>query len=492
MTDDFHRNVELYKRGLFDYIHFTDKITKQLFKFHPKQIQAIEYLNDATTSYVGYGGAARGGKSAVISIDAILCAHAFPECANLIGRKNLIVLWETTWKTLLRNLDNFGFEDGKDYKYNGQRHELTFANKSQIIAKNLELKPSDTEATEFGSLEILRAYVDQSEHVPMKIIEKVGERAGSHFTASQYNMKGKVLEAFNPSGSHVKRRYWTPFKLKKEKQTRKFVQALPSDNPGREAIEWVKQKEIDFKDGTMSLVEYQKQIKGNFDFDDDPNVLCAYNNILAILSNDHVQRTGEKYITCDVARLGSDKARIFVWHGFVVIEEMEFAISKTTDIQNAIKALRVKHGIPKHNCVADEDGVGGGVVDNLDIKGFVNNARPFKEATQAKDKVPQYKNLKTQCGYKLAELINKHGIYLACELTETDKQEIIDEIDQLRSYKRDDDGKLQLKPKKEIKEDLGRSPDWLDTLFMRMYFELAPKVETKSTRGSLEDHGISW
>ena len=93
-------------------------------------------------------------------------------------------------------MNNFGFVEGKDYIYNGQRHELTFGNKSLIIAKNLQLKPSDTEATEFGSLEILRAYVDQSEHVPIKIIEKVGERVGSHFTTSEYNLKGKVLEAF--------------------------------------------------------------------------------------------------------------------------------------------------------------------------------------------------------------------------------------------------------------------------------------------------------
>lgn len=492
MSDEFLRNVELYKRGLFDYIYFTDKITNQGFKFHKKQIQAIEYLNDPTTSYVGYGGAARGGKSAVISIDALLCAYSYPECANLIGRKNLTVLWETTWKTLLRNLNNFGFVEGSDYKYNGQRHEMTFENKSLIIAKNLELKPSDTEATEFGSLEILRAYVDQSEHVNMKIIEKVGERAGSHFTAAQYGIKGKVLEAFNPSGSHVKRRYWTPFKSNREKLTRKFVQALPSDNPGREAVEWVRQKEIDFKDGTMSKVEYQKQIKGNFDYDDDPNVLCSYDNIVAIFENNHVAKGENKYITCDVARLGSDKARIAVWYEWRVVEVVSFDISKTTQIQSAIKALRVKHGIPVHQCVADEDGVGGGVVDNLNIKGFINNSRPFKEDTGGKDKVPQYKNLKTQCGYKFAEEVNKHNIFIEAETSDSEKQEITEEIDQLRSHKRDDDGKLQLKPKKEIKEDLGRSPDWLDTLFMRMYFELAPKKTLHQTTESLEDMGIDY
>ena len=88
----------------------------------------------------------------------------------------------------------------------------------------------------------------------------------------------------------MKRRYWTPFKTNQEKKTRKFVQALPSDNPGREAIDWVKQKEQDFLDGTMSKVEYQKQIKGNFDYDDDKDSLCSYDNIVAVFENNHIKK----------------------------------------------------------------------------------------------------------------------------------------------------------------------------------------------------------
>lgn len=472
MNKQFHRNVEFYKRGLFDQIFFTDKITNQEFRFHKKQIQALELLNDNLTTYVGYGGSARGGKSAIITIDALLCAYAYPECANLIGRKNLTTLWETTWKTLLRMMNNFEFIDGVDYKYNGQRHEMTFSNGSLIIAKNLELRPSDTEATEFGSLEILRAYVDQSEHVSLKIIEKVGERAGSHFTAAEYNLKGKVLEAFNPSGSHVKRRYWTPFKTGKELKTRKFIQALPMDNPGREAIDWVKQKELDFLDGTMSKVEYQKQIKGNFDYDDSKDILCSYDNIAAIFENNHIAKGTEKYITADIARLGSDKAIIAVWQGWNVIEFVTFEVSKTTEIQSAIVALRTKHQIPKHHCVADEDGVGGGVVDNCGIRGFINNSTPLKETTGNSRNAPQYKNLKTQCGYYLAKQINTHQLNIEAEISDSERQEIIEEIEQLRSYKVDDDGKLKLKPKKDIIEDLGRSPDWLDTLHMKAFFDL--------------------
>lgn len=473
MTDDFWYAVEFYKSGMYDLICFEDKITGQVFSPHTKQCQAMELLNDPICSQVGYGGAARGGKSALIALDAIMCAYAYPKCQNVIGRKSLITLFETTWVTLLRTLNNFDFVLGKDYKYDGNRHVLTFENESILIAKNLEFKPSDREGTEYGSLEILRAYVDQSEHVSPKIIDKVTERVGSHYTASHYDIKGKIFEVFNPSTSHTKKRYWNPFKTNTESDGRRFVRALPSDNPGREAKKWVNDKEQDFKNGIMTKTEYQKQILGNFDYDDNPNRLCGYDAISAIFENNQAPQKEEHYITADIARLGSDYCRIAVWKDWEIIEFQCFEKSRTTDIKTTINALRTKYNIPKNKCIADEDGVGGGVVDECGIKGFVNNSRPYQEFVSDDGlQPPQYKNKKTQCLYHLAKYINLNLVYISADITEKEQQEIIEEIEQIQSWKTDDDGKLQVKPKSKIKEDIGRSPDWSDTIMMRVDFEL--------------------
>ena len=45
------------------------------------------------------------------------------------------------------------------------------------------------------------------------------------------------------------------------------------------------------------------------------------------------------------------------------------------------------------------------------------------------------------------------------------------ECEQLQSWNVDSDGKLEAKPKAEIKEDIGRSPDWRDAMFMRCVFD---------------------
>lgn len=480
ISDDFRLNVELYKRGFYDKISWKDKTTGEVIKYHKKQILALEYFNDQTTTYVGYGGAARGGKSLLIASSCLFECFAYPKSRYLIGRRNLTTLWQTTWKTLIKTLDNFGFKEREDYSYNGQKHELVFfENKSEIIAKNLELKPSDLEATEFGSLEITKAYIDQSEHVVIKIIEKVGERVGTH-QALAYNIKGKLMEAFNPAKTHVNRRYWIPFRDNTEKETRKFVRALPSDNPGEEAKKWVREKEIEFKDGTMSKTEYQKQVKGNFNYDDDPATLIDYDSINDYWNGKHVTQGDENYLTIDVARKGKDKTVFRVWKGWVCTHRYLLAISGVNEVVSKAEEIQIKHNISNSNTIADEDGVGGGVVDYLDCKGFVNNSRPLKEHIGDKYETPNYDNLKSQCSIRMANMIVKKKVTEICDNTD-----VIDitseEMEQVKLKDVDKDGKMGVIPKDKVKEQIGRSPDEWDSIMMRYWFALTP-----------EEYDISW
>jgi hypothetical protein len=107
------------------------------------------------------------------------------------------------------------------------------------------------------------------------------------------------------------------------------------------------------------------------------------------------------------------------------------------------------------------------VVDNLKIKGFVNNSRPLN---------PVYRNIKHECAYKLAENIGL--IYVECEVSQKEREEIEQELGQLMTYEADKDGKLRTLPKEIIKANIGRSPDWLDVFIMRMRFALVIQRST--------------
>ena len=61
-------------------------------------------------------------------------------------------------------------------------------------------------------------------------------------------------------------------------------------------------------------------------------------------------------------------------------------------------------------------------------------------------------------------------IYIECELPIAEKDMIIQELGQLKTYDADKDGKLRILPKEKIKDNIGRSPDWLDVFIMLMFF----------------------
>ena len=60
-------------------------------------------------------------------------------------------------------------------------------------------------------------------------------------------------------------------------------------------------------------------------------------------------------------------------------------------------------------------------------------------------------------------------MYIDCDVPKSD---FIKEIECLQSYALDNEGKMQLMPKSKIKEVIGHSPDKLDAILMRMYFDL--------------------
>ncbi len=128
--------------------------------------------------------------------------------------------------------------------------------------------------------------------------------------------------------------------------------------------------------------------------------------------------------------------------------------------------------------IGDEDGIGGGIVDHLKCKGFVGNATAVDKRKESEIKKEEYKinyqNLRTQCYYELAEKSNDGLIAIDCE-SDTQHDEIIEELEQMRAIDVDKEVKFRIIGKEDIKAQIGRSPDYADTLMMRMYFEVKPE-----------------
>lgn len=421
----------------------------------PKQNNAIYYLKDSVTTELLYGGAAGGGKSALGCLWATELCQSYPGIRGAIGRSKLKTLKETTLNTFFELASKLHYSD--QFDYNETKGLIKWNNGSEILLKDLFRYPSDPEFDSLGSLEISFAFIDECNQVVKKAKDILKSRI--RYKLTEFDRIPKILMTCNPSKNWVYKEFYEPWRSSSLPDYRKFIQALPNDNPHLHPsyIESLNTLDKDSK---------ERLLHGNWEYDDDPTALCLYDAILAIYGKNSVSKEG-KYITADIARLGSDKAVIAVWFGWEIVELIEIDKSRTTEIQNIINSLCLKYSISKANVIADEDGVGGGVVDNCRIKGFLNGSSALNGEN--------YFNLQSQCCYKLVERINKFGVNISADLTGDQKDTIAEELSWLKSYNADSDGKLRILPKSEIKQHIGHSPDYRDTIMMREWFDLQPK-----------------
>ena len=420
--------------------------------FTHTQEQAIEYLFDKTTTEVLFGGAAGGGKSWVGCSWLILMALKYPKTRYLMGRSKLDSLKKTTFNTFLEVCETWNLKAGKHYNFNGGSNIITFCNKSEIILKDLFLYPSDRNFDNLGSLEITGAFIDEANQITEKAKNIVASRM--RYKLDDYNIIPKLLMTCNPAKNWVYTQYYRPAKEGKQKPHRKFIQSLVDDN---QYISKYYKTQLE----TLDELSKQRLLFGNWEYDASKDNLIEYDAILNMFSQKGVE--GQKYISCDVARFGSDKTVIILWQGLHIKKIRTLLKTAVNDVVDAVKQMQQEHQVNLRNIIVDEDGVGGGVKDYLRCQGFVNNARPIKKEN--------YQNLKTQCYYKLADLINKAQIGIDCPDI-TIKNQIIEECEQVRMKDADKDNKLQIIPKETVKDIIGRSPDFSDAMAMRMYYEI--------------------
>lgn len=435
---------------------------KQQFKPSKKQYEAWKYLFDSETTFIGYGGAAFSGKSYLLCHYLTAMCLAYPGVGYGLGRKELTNLKKTTLLTLFKVFDESGIDESC-YNLNSQSNILTFYNGSQIFLIDTAYKPTDPLFTRFGGYELTGCAIDESNETKRQAINILFTRIGRRKN-HEYNIMPKMLETFNPSKDHVYDRYYSPFVKGTMPDNYKFVRALPSDNPSPEVEEYVNR--IKASGDTVTI---ERLIYGNFEYDDNPLAMMSYDKILETYTNNHVPRTGVKYLTADVAYEGSDVFVIRIWDGLVC--EKVIANDKISDVMvpSWIHKHRIENGVPLSNTVYDADGLQKFTRQST-ITGHLVGAKEFHNNGKPID--PGYANLKSECYFKAAEYVNQNKIYNA---DKSFSEKFIQEAEQIRKIASPDDNKLRVERKEDLKERLKRSPDFWDSFMMRMIFELKPK-----------------
>lgn len=436
-----------------------------------KQHLAYQSLKDEVVKYPVFGGGAGGGKSWLGCEWLITNCIQFPGTKWFIGREELKRLMASTYITFQKVLKHHSIPQSL-YTLNGQYNYIEFQNGSRIDLLDVKFQPSDPLYERFGSLEYTGGWLEEAGEINFLAFDVLKTRIGRHLNDT-YGIKSKILITCNPKKNWLYQKVYKPWKADTLPKEYAFIQSLYGDNEysARDYEENLSQ--ISDK-ATLERLKY-----GNWEYDDDPATLINYDAITDLFTNTIVD-TPVNYIVSDVARFGGDKTVVTVWRGLKCHRIETFIKQGTVQTADVIKRIAIEENVPYSQILIDEDGVGGGVVDQMvGVKGFIANSTPFDSEQQFQEtikiKPDNYQNLKTQCAYKLADIINTHQMAVVTE-DEKVKELLTEELEQIKSKDIDSDGKRKIVSKDEVKERIGRSPDYSDCLLMRMYFEFNPQT----------------
>jgi len=421
------------------------------FKPLTRQSEALKFLSvDSDVETILYGGAAGGGKTMLGCMWQILRRLKYPGTRSLIGRAKLDTLKKTTMATFFQVAHEIGLKAGEDFIYNQQSHIIKFSNGSEIILADLFLYPSDPMMTDLGGLEVTDVFIDEATEITEKAYSIVSSRI--RYKLKEFGLKPKILLTCNPSKGWIYNQFYLPYKNQNLPAHRAFVQALPGDNihlPDSYVTSLTRLPEADRK----------RLLEGDWEFDNSSDRLYMYDELMRCFREP--MAVGEGYITADIARLGKDRTVLCVWRGLSCIDIVILRQKRQDEVKAEIQRLMNQHQVRLSNVLADADGVGGGLVDSLRCREFMNGSKAVRGN--------QYMNLKADCYFRLGELIDKNEITLPIKYQE----DIVKELELVRRVDPDKEGKLRVTSKDTISHRTGGiSPDIADAIMMRAFFEL--------------------
>lgn len=440
-----------------------------------KQKQCVNYWIDQETDEIVYGGAKGGGKSflgvSLIFMDALIYAgtHYF------IARKRLIDLMNHTFPSIMEVFKLWGIKKGH-WKFNGQGNYFKMHNGSRVYFLEAKFHPTDPLFERFGSMQMTRGMIEEAGEVCETAKNNLGASIG-RWKNDEYKLRGKLLQTCNPSHNYLYFNYYKKYKAGTLQTEIKFIKALPQDNKK------LPKGYIENLHRILSPSQKERLLFGNWEYDDDPTKLFEINAINDLWTNT-VEPSPEKYLVVDAARLGGDFITCGYFEGLDLKKVYYWKKERTNVSADKIKKHASNHGVRHSHILIDEDGVGGGIVDQVEnSKGFLNNGSPIQSRQQQRQSdssekatlTRNYGNIKAQCWFMLQELVNA-GKFRISDIEPFVKERITEDLEVIKEKVSTSDGKVYIISKKEIEALLGRSTDFGDILMMRMWWELKEEI----------------
>jgi hypothetical protein len=344
--------------------------------------------------------------------------------------------------------------DFDDYHVDNQKYVITFGNHSILDMGSAE-RPENLEGFEYDYVVLNEAgIILKNQDIWDKTIKPMCKN-------------GKVKIIGTPKGLNY---YFDLSEItKKDDEWKEYVYtAFDSPYWEPEQLEKIKKQ--------TPFAIWKQEYLAEFTTGAEENVLLTQEQILKVVNNNpQPMLTNPQIMAVDVG-LKHDKA-VWIIHDMTqmcfidFIKPQETGAVQTPDITQKTKILQDTYNIGGSNTIIDSDGVGAGVVGELEQffdtkvvefhsnKSIPNNFK-YPEFLQYLEYYT-FGNIRCQLAFVLRELIinNQFNILNNCEL--------INELAEIRFINRK--GKFYLEAKEEMKKRIGKSPDIADALIYSMY-----------------------
>jgi hypothetical protein len=424
-------------------------------KLNPKQAEALEYLDDESTKIVLYGGAAGGGKtflSAYFTIKkSIEAKKSNNKIVILVCAKTIKHLTQVYYSELKKVLSLIEHKMG--HKLNARldvmsgRVVIEELPNVDIILKEVTYTPSDPDYNYLGGYNADYIIIEEAQHIPDKGYYTLLARLRGSTT------NNKMLLTCNPGNCYLKSIFYDKWLENTLPEDTKFVQAKMEDNKAFLNKTYIANYNHADEETKRRL------LYGDWDYSSNQESLFDNEWVSNTFKTDHNKATAKFYLSIDIASSGKDKSVWVVWNGLTVIHMEYESVTLNDDITRITERLVQRYGIPSSNVIFDGDGMG----SVLDLK---RKYTPFYNNQHKKDcylKMQQYPPSFTSTvdldksieGKALRDILTQE--FSTIKLMDNDR----------------------IITKKEIKAKIGRSPDFVDAIMFRYYFDVSGQPSLK-------------
>lgn len=403
------------------------------FNYTKRQSIAANALDRPDVRRLLYGGAKGGAKSTFLVVWTFLycwnlCVKykilpsANPIHAGWLGRKQATDFTSTTLQTWRQTIpeEYYTLKSGteKDSKH------ILIMDRIAIDYGGLDRQES---INKFNSAEYAFFGIDQAEETEQDDISVL--RGSLRLTINGEKQPYKEVYTANPRKGWLKDEF-----IIDRKPGNVFVPALPRDNP---------HLPDDYEETLINAFGYRPELlaaylEGDWEgIEDEAQVMRDLWLQRAIIA---LSIYKGKIVCCDVARFGDDTTEMMVLDGTQIQHEESMSHSRTTEVSSKLVNLSREND----NCpiIADEGGVGGGVVDELYTWG--RYVIPFNSAERALDE-KKYYNKRAEAWWECAKDFAQGNI--GCSRMSTDlRRGLCIPLYEMRN------GKILIEKKEKIKE----------------------------------------